>query len=142
MAVQILRVVPRRQQMVIGSVDLAALGGELAHHAMRERHPRARDQNPQRTRLLAASPPATRPAPQPSQGQKVNDSLDHAVLQSVLTVNVRPWLSPAGPPNSSPRVPPLSSRLRQIHQWAVASGDLMLPGSSTGHPGQPASLVW
>jgi hypothetical protein len=90
--------------------------------------------------LLAASPPATRPVPQPSQGQKFNDSLDHAVLQSVLAVSVRPWLSPAGPPNSSPRVLPLPllSRLRRIHRWAaVASGTSCSSRSSTAS--RPAS---
>lgn len=138
MARQVLRVVPRRQQMIIGGVDLAALGGELSHQAKRERHPRASDQNPQRIRLLAASPPATRPAPQPSQGQKVNDSLDHAVLQSVLTVSVRPWLSPAGRPNSSPRVPHLCSRSPQIPHRpspAVTSCDRVPRlGTSAGPP--------
>lgn len=31
--------------MVIGGVDLAALGSELAHHTQRERHPRAGGQH-------------------------------------------------------------------------------------------------
>src|SRR5450759_5892301 len=127
--------------MIIGGVDLTAPAGELSHQAKRERHPRASDQNPQRIRLLAASPPATRPAPQPSQGQKVNDSLDHAVLQSVLTVNVRPSLRPRV--LRTPRhAYYLSFALVKDPSVglspAVTSCSAVLDAAS----GRPASLVW